>query len=60
MQQLGIASVAPAMNAIKKDPAVGQELVDKILEILERGDPTRHKEYAQSIAKLYSNGERQE
>ena len=57
MQQLGIASVTPAMNAIKKDPAVGQELIDKILEILERGDPTRHKEYAQSIAKLYSNGE---
>ena len=57
MQQLGIASVTPAMNAIKKDPAVGQELIDKILEILERGDPTRHKEYAQSIAKLYANGE---
>lgn len=57
MQQLGIASVTPAVNAIKKDPSLGQELVDKILEILERGDPTPHKEYAQSIAKLYSNGE---
>lgn len=56
MQQLGIASVAPAVNAIKKDPSLGQELVDKILEILERGDPTNHKEYSQAIAKMYGNG----
>ena len=40
-------------EAVKKDPAM---IIDAILEILERGDPTRNKEYTQAIAKMYANG----
>ena len=40
-------------EAVKKDPAV---IIDAILAILERGDPTPNKEYTQAIAKMYGNG----
>ena len=40
-------------EAVKKDPEM---IVSAILEILERGDPTRNKEYSQAIAKMYANG----
>lgn len=40
-------------EAVKKDPAM---VIDAILEILERGDPTRNKAYSQAIAKMYGNG----
>lgn len=38
---------------VKKDPA---QVLDKILAVLEQGDPTRNKEYTQAIAKMYANG----
>jgi len=38
----------------KTDP---QETLAKIMEYLERGDPTPHKEYAATIAKMYANGQ---
>lgn len=40
-------------EAVKKDPAM---IIDAILAILERGDPTPNKEYTQAIAKMYGNG----
>ena len=33
-----------------------QQLIDIILQYVEKGDPTPNKEYSQSIAKMYSNG----
>ena len=33
-----------------------QQLIDIILQYIEKGDPTPNKEYSQSIAKMYSNG----
>ena len=33
-----------------------QQLIDMILQYIEKGDPTPNKEYSQSIAKMYSNG----
>jgi hypothetical protein len=39
---------------VKTDP---QETITKILEYLERGDPTPHKEYTPAIAKMYANGQ---
>ena len=39
---------------VKTDP---QETITKILEYLERGDPTPHKEYTPAIAKMYTNGQ---
>ena len=33
-----------------------QQLIDMILQYVEKGDPTPNKEYSQSIAKMYSNG----
>ena len=45
---------APNFRSLaEKNP---EKLVDFILQYIERGDPTPHKEYAQSIAKIYSNG----
>lgn len=32
------------------------QVLDAILAVLERGDPTQHKEYSQAIAKMYGNG----
>jgi hypothetical protein len=39
---------------IKTDP---QETLAKIMQYIEAGDPTLHKEYAATIAKLYSRGQ---
>jgi hypothetical protein len=39
---------------VKTDP---QETLAKIMEYLERGDPTPHKEYTPAIAKMYANGQ---
>jgi hypothetical protein len=38
----------------KKNP---EQVLDYLLTWIERGDPTRNKEYSQSIAKLYANGQ---
>ena len=38
---------------VKRHP---DQVLDLILQYIERGDPTAHKEYSQSIAKMYSNG----
>lgn len=37
----------------KRNP---EQLLDLILQYIERGDPTRNKEYSQAIAKMYGNG----
>ena len=41
-------------DTAKKNP---EQVLDYLLTWIERGDPTRNKEYSQSIAKLYANGQ---
>jgi hypothetical protein len=41
-------------DLIKTDP---QEVLAKIMQYIEAGDPTPHKEYAATIAKLYGRGQ---
>lgn len=41
-------------DTAKKNP---ERVLDYLLTWIERGDPTQHKEYSQSIAKLYANGQ---
>jgi hypothetical protein len=41
-------------DTVKKNP---EQVLDYLLTWIERGDPTRNKEYSQSIAKLYAMGQ---
>jgi hypothetical protein len=50
-------SALPNNNLQKFAQEKPEQILDYLLTWLERGDPTRNKEYTQAIAKMYGNGE---